>query len=198
MRNIRRNLIHWASHITLCSAPSFFIAYTSGYDSPHSVAAMCLGVVIFIVFYTAISSLKIFQRVRMNPILSRSIQLGTYIRTGISLLGGLGLILGHTFSLLKKLTFFFMLPDIYSGLMAISIVEFFGKCRPQSSLRLSIQGDDAAVRFADPWVGNQHSFFPTLATVIIEGLIISVSLLIICSVLVLILRFIRKYKAGKI
>lgn len=191
-RILRQNFRHWTFHISLCSAPSSYLAYNSGYSSTHCVAAMCIGIAIFIVFYSFLTSSRLFQGVKRNPTLSKSIRWGTNLRSSISVVGAIGLVLGKTFHQLKEAVWVLLTPDLFSGTLALRIVESVGKSWPIKILRISVLGDDPTIRSKDLWLGNMNSFFPTLLAVLIEGLIISISLFTICFVLALILKKVDK------
>lgn len=198
MRRFRQNFIHWAFHITLCSAPSFYLAYNSGYSSTHCVAAMFIGIVIFIAFYSFLTSSRLFQCVTGNPTLSKSVRWGTNLRSSISVVGALGFVLGRIFHPIKDAVWLFFAPDLFSGILALRIVDSVGRSWPLKNLRVSILGDNPTIRSKDLWVGDMNSFFPTLAAVLIEGLIISISLFAICFVFAVILKKIDKTRRNKI
>jgi len=173
-----KNLSHWSLHVTLCSAPSFYLAHEN-----HNVIAMCIGIVIFILFYTILTSSDFYHKKTKNAILSKAIRWATNLRTSISVIGGLGLILGKVFYPIKEAVWVLFLPDLCSGLLALRVMEFLGRSWPLKYLRLSILGENPTVRSQDPWLGDMNSFFPTLGTVLVEGVIISVSLFTMCLIL---------------
>jgi len=72
-------------------------------------------------------------------------------------------------------------------MLSLGIVNAAGKSFPLSNLRVSILGEDPTLRSKDLWIGDMTSFYPTLAAVIIEGLIISASLFVICFLFALFL-----------
>jgi len=156
---------------------------------------MCIGITMFIVFYTLLTSSRFFQHVIKTPILSKSVRWGTNLRSSISVVGALGMILGKTFYAIKEAVWVLFAPDLYTGALSIGIVKSLGGFGPLKNFRISVLGDDATIRSKDIWIGDLNSFYPTLATVLIEGLIISVSLFGICFVLAFILKKIGKNKA---
>ena len=191
-RSVRDNFRYWGLHVSVCSLPSFLVAYNTYYDAIHCVAAMVIGIAMFVVLFSFISSSTLFRSVTKDPTLYRAIRWGVNLRSSISVFGVFGWALASLVFQAKEVLWVFFVPDLYSGMLAIQIVESLGNAWPLDSLRVSILGDDPAVRAADIWFGDMNSFFPTLATVLVEGVIISISLVTICFVLAFGLRVFEK------
>jgi hypothetical protein len=102
-RDILLRLVLWTAVCTVCAAPSFYWART---DQGHPTNAMALGVGIFIVAYTIVTSTTAFERLRHRPFVGRTLRIGYALRLAISLGYPIG-----------------MAADLLPGLLAMRTVE---------------------------------------------------------------------------
>jgi len=152
-------LRYWSKHAAFCSSPSFILAIAYGdFNSVSGVTGMLLGIATMIVAFAVISSTSLFTSQNPQGIFRRSVRMGASIRSVISAIG----LIGAVYQPLVLLA----LPDIWSGLLAIFAIKFI------------FQG----ITGPDFWVGTPDGLIPTYATTILEGLIISVTLLFIALI----------------
>lgn len=78
---IFRRLLLWTVVCTVCAIPSYYWAAS---DQGHPWEAMALGVGIFILAYTILTSTTAFERLRSRPFVNRTLRIGYTLRLGIS------------------------------------------------------------------------------------------------------------------
>ena len=154
-----RQLRYWSLHCTLNALPSLAIAliFLELWKNPKGVAAMLSGIASFILLYAVLTSLR---GPLSNPdhVVSRSLKLGTKIRTWISAISVLLVPAGAVF----------LLPDFWCGMLSVSILnQVFGM------LGLEIELPDANPS------GTPIGFLPVYLTTMLEGFILSFLLLMI-------------------
>ncbi len=84
---VRRFLL-WAVLCSVCAAPSFIWA-----ASQYDVAAMLVGVFLFVVLYTVATCTPHFERLRDRPFVRRTLHIGYGTRLGLSIVFPLGMAL---------------------------------------------------------------------------------------------------------
>ena len=162
----------WLIHVSLTAAPSFFFALMA-FGQAMAVAAMLAGITSFVVGYTLICSSTFYSRMSGESSLGRAVKIGARIRVIISLLA-MPLMLG----VYVEWPLFFFTPDYWAGFGAIAVV--------QSVASFAV---GAQVNLMD---GSPH-FWPTYAVVVVEGLIISFTLVMLVFFTLLVLN----RKAGR-
>ncbi|MEI7928442.1 MAG: hypothetical protein WCH40_07820, partial [Verrucomicrobiales bacterium] len=155
-----RQLRYWSLHCSINALPSLGIAlfFLGLWKNVEGVAAMLSAMATFILLYTALTSLR-GPLSNEGHVLSRSLRLGTKIRSWISGISLLMLPLGPTALLM---------PDLWCGFLSISILN-------QASRLLGLE-------IALPTGGPPNSnvgFLSIYATTMLEGFIISFLLLMI-------------------
>lgn len=111
-----RNLRFWTLHCSITAFPSFLIAgiLLGLFDELSASLAMIIGVLIFILGYTTLSTFLPVLNDR-STLLSRALRVALKIRVGLSLIALLGL--GLPFLLIFH-------PDYWAGILAKGILEF--------------------------------------------------------------------------
>ena len=115
-----RRFILWTIICCASAAPSFAIAYDE-----HDPAAMVVGVVLFILLYTAATSTEAFERFHRRPFIRRTLYIGYGLRLIMSAVFPLGIGTGSPAIVL-------MFGDLWPGLISIHIVKNVVGVSPQS------------------------------------------------------------------
>lgn len=134
------------------------LAYLGLWKNPEGVAAMLVAILTFILLYAALTSLR---SPLSNPghVVSRSLKLGTKIRSWISGISLLMVPLGPAM---------LVMPDFWCGFLSVSILNQVSR----------ILGLGIEVLSGNPSNGNV-GFLAVYATTMLEGFIISFLLLMI-------------------
>ena len=106
---VLRRFVLWTVICCVSAAPSFAIAYQT-----YNRAAMVVGVGMFIVIYTALTSTPAFERFNRRPFVRRTLYIGYGLRLLLSIAYPVGVFV-----------------DIWPGVLSIGLVERMGM-RPQS------------------------------------------------------------------
>ncbi len=176
-----QNLRYWAGHVPLCAAGSIGLACLGGYSSIESLCGMGAGIIFFILVYALISCWSGFQdKSRLG---ARALRLATRIRLVCSLLVVAGLCCPPL--LMVSL-------DYYLGMFAIEGVRLMGDYLLDHSetVREFVQVDQR-----DFWFGRMESLVPTFITVVVEGVMLSLTLLLTSGFIQLILQHRREQSA---
>ncbi|MFK7910160.1 MAG: hypothetical protein AB8F34_06105 [Akkermansiaceae bacterium] len=161
-------LRYWSIHCGLTALPSFCIALTF-FNSPLNIAAMLCGIATFIIGYTAITATPIYGKLH-DGLIGKSVRLGTRIRMIISLIGLPFLIpiLGYDFNGSgEPPTSAFFTVDFWFGYAAVILTAIGGE-----ALGMNFSGLEGRDN-----IGADFAF--TYLTTIVEGLLISISLVLI-------------------
>lgn len=176
-------LRYWSIHCGLTALPSFCIALTH-FNSLLNILAMLAGIATFILGYTAITSTPIYGKLH-EGLIGRSVRLGTRIRMIISLIGLPFLIpiIGMTMGDDPPPESIFFTADFWFGYAALLIIMLGGNILgiPASNFDLDSPGGD---------------FMFTYLITIVEGLLISVSLVMIAFFTLIILNIRQNRKLG--
>ena len=110
-----RRLALWTLICCVSAAPSFYWADHNGTNGARfDRSAMVVGVALFIVAYTALTSTTAFERFHNRPFVRRTLYIGYGVRLALSLAFPIG-----------------MGADLFPGLLSVSLVEKSG-LRPYS------------------------------------------------------------------
>lgn len=167
----------WGIHCGLTALPSFLIALTT-FNGLLATLAMLAGIGTFVFGYAYITSTPLYGKIHAG-LIGRSIKLGTRIRMIISLLSLPLLIplIGHNLGdSVNPPESLLLVPDFWFGCASLIITGLV--------LSVVTQGDYMG-GFRSEQLG-EHFVFPYLATVV-EGLLISFSLIIIAFITLIIL-----------
>lgn len=96
----------WTLVCYLSAIPSFLLGIIA-FDKPHEVIAMLLGILVFVVAYTMVSSSAWFARLQQIPQLYTAFKAGFVLRIIASIVYPLG-----------------QASDIYLGVLALGIVDY--------------------------------------------------------------------------
>ena len=96
----------WLVVCVICAGPSFFWGCLISKAQWQQIMAMTLGIIAFVIAYTAIECTPYFQRVMRDRLLRRTLKIGFGTRIGISLLFPFGIYL-----------------DLFIGFLSVSITE---------------------------------------------------------------------------
>lgn len=168
---------YWALHCSINALPSFIVAvfYLQMIEQPLAVVALLLAVLTFMVGYTILTSIDgLFCD--SGSVLSRSLKVGVKIRLVISLI---------SLPLLFPSPLAFFVPDVWAGMVAAGVVNWCGQILGTPSM-----------------IGMDGGNPPPLAvyvTAILEGLIISLMLMMLSFFSLLVIQGIeRKKKAMEV
>lgn len=176
-----RQLKFWGLHCTLTALPSFCIALLAFNKAP-AIAAMLCGIATFVFGYAFITSTAIYGKVH-SGLIGRSIKLGTRIRMIIALvsLPLLVTIIGKDAqSVGDSASAVFFVPDFWFGYAALII----------SAITLNLLSPQGYAGSSGIDAFGEDFLLPYLTT-IIEGVLISVSLVMIAFITLIILNFRR-------
>lgn len=160
-RNLSRQLRYWGCHCAINALPSFImaLAYMGLYKSPTAITAMLCAIVTFIVIYAIATSLS-SPLTNQDHILSKSMRLGAKIRSWIAAIS----------VPLTGTPLLFFVPDLWLGMAACRITNFvYGQ---------GILGSYSEIK----------SFSQVYLTTMLEGLMISMLLLMIAFFSLLIIQ----------
>lgn len=107
---VLRRLLLWTAVCVVSAAPSFVIA-----AHQYHQGAMALGVVVFILIYTGLTSTAAFERFHRRPFVRRTLYIGYGTRMAISIIFPIA-----------------MFPDIVAGTLSISIVREIFRLEPST------------------------------------------------------------------
>ena len=170
-------LAYWSKHAFFCATPSFVMAIMFGYSHTSQIIAMLLAIATFIAFYAAVSNSRINNENRLW--IGKHIHLAAVIR---SIVSGIGL-LGLTLSMHWKSAFTLAIPDFYAGLLATVGYKWIF-----DSL-IDICPVVGAHEYYTEKCSLFNMFFETYVTTLIEGAILSITLLL----LTLLITFFSKF-----
>jgi len=140
-----RQLGIWGLHTTICAAPSFVIAYMSGFQTLTSIAAMLCGIVSMIFLYAGI-----YTQTRIagtgNSAFRRAARYGARTRSVMCLL------VLPTMGIFPPLASVILLPDLFAGYIALTGVNL-------------ITGRNSTITNA--------SFFQVYSATVLEALMVS-------------------------
>lgn len=192
------NLRYWALHVVLNAAPSVFIALDMVPDHPWARAgAMGCGIACFILGYTVVSSTKVFQD-RIKPSdFGRAVKWATRIRSGVAVGALVGFGLGAGWPGAGAPFLPFVMVEMYAGFVALGIVESIGRWQWVSQLRVVLTSPVAEERAASLWLGGMNSIVPTFLTTVVEGVILSLLLLLIALVITGMMAVVRRVRNGR-
>ena len=171
---LRSQARYWGLHCSVNALPSFIVAtcYLQMATKPLAILAMLLAILTFVVAYTVITSIDgLFTD--PESLLSRALKIGVKFRLVVSLVS-LPFLLPTAAAL--------FVPDVWAGMLAVGLVNGAGQ----------LLGGGGAM------VGPTEGSPPMLAvyaTTIIEGLILSLSLLMISFFTLLVLQMKNRKKA---
>jgi len=156
----------WMVHVCLTAMPSFCFALIA-FNAPMAIAAMLAGIASFVCGYTLLCSLTIYGQLAGASTLGRAVKIGARIRVIISLATApllLGIFVGLPLTLFA--------PDYWAGLGAVTIVQHAWRLVLGQPLDL---------------MNGSADFIPTYCVVIVEGLLISFTLVLIVFFCLLVL-----------
>ena len=171
----------WGIHCSLTALPSFIIAFTQ-FNSGRAVLAMVCGIATFVFGYAFLTATPIYGKIHTG-LIGRSIKLGTRIRMIISLISLPLLIpiIGQNIDDMDgPAESMFFAPDFWFGYAAILIVF---------AVIGAVSKGGSGVGSVDDMFGND--FLTTYAITIVEGILISGSLIFIAFITLIILNFRR-------
>lgn len=102
---VASNFLVWTAICGVSAAPSFIWGMAIAHDAEH-VAAMLTGIGIFVLAYTAVSSLRAVETFKRRPFVGRTLKIGYGTRIALSILFPAGLTL-----------------DLWCGIAAVSITD---------------------------------------------------------------------------
>lgn len=177
-----KKLRYWSIHAIFCATPSFIMAVQLGYFRMASIAGMLAAIASFILLYTFITSSNLYDRVIEGRSSLRTIvHRAAVLRSVVSAVGILGFA--------NQFTFFLFYPDFIAGIYSIGLSELI--FRRVLGIRLPSIGSPNSSDF-EFFMGNQAAFIPTYITTIFEGVIISVTLLLLILLFVVIHSILRR------
>jgi len=94
--------------------------------------------------------------------------------------------------IIEGILFFPKIVSCLEFIIAGGVVEAMGKSWPLKDIRIFILGDSPSVRSKDIWLRDMNSFYPTLATVIVTGIIMTLSVFIISLISFRVLRHLKQ------
>lgn len=179
-----RQLGFWALHCGFTALPSFLIA-VQYFKTPSAIIAMLAGVLSFVLAYSLITSTPFYGKIH-HGLIGRSVKLGATIRMVISLCS-LPVVLyaispGNGFregNFNGDSEVVLWAPDFWFGYLAIIIISLLYNILDQANFGRALENSETP------------DFFFTYATTITEGVLISLSLLVIAFVALVILSFRR-------
>jgi len=119
---------------------------------------MYLGIILIIIAYALASSTSFYQNIKQNnPLFAKALKVSFGIKIVLAILMIIGFATGEN----KGIFFYPIIPDMYAGLAATSLVELFFT----SSTKVL------------------REFIPTLSIVLVEAFIMSLALLILALII---------------
>jgi hypothetical protein len=177
---LTNQLRYWSLHCGLTGLPSFCLALIY-FNSTTSVVAMLTGIATFIICFSAITSSSLYRKLH-SGIVGRSIRLGTRIRMIVSLAGLPFLLplIGHDVDQGSIPSMFILFTaDFWFGYAALIITAVVGQALGGNYNGIGSSNFEADFAFI-------------YMTTVIEGLLISVSLVLIAFFTLIILNAKRK------
>jgi len=174
-----QQLRFWSIHCGLTALPSFCIALTQ-FNRPSTILAMLCGIATFIMGYSFLTSRSFYGKIHTG-LIGRSIKLGARIRMIVSL-ASLPLLIPLLDLNMKSSgppESLMFVPDFWFGFIALIIVN----------LLYQLTGTNLAVNGMS--TNTDLSFLPTYLTTVTEGVLISISLMLIAFITLIILNFRR-------
>lgn len=169
-RSFRYYLVFWLVICCISAAPSFLIAIGGGANIP----AMVLGVIIFVFLYSSINASGFYQsRIVARPLLHKALSIGFTLRLVLTALSALLLVPGINIP-------FFLICDAFPGMLAVAASK-------------ALVAEPAVAYGKD--VGA--SFLPTLITTLIQGVLLSVIVLVASLIVWIILSVINRFKTSE-
>lgn len=148
----------WSLHVGLTALPSFAVALIK-FNSPGAILAMLAGIATFIVGYTLLCSSTVYARLTGASLLGEAVRKGTRIRLILSL--ATAPLLFGAFAEFPSVLF---APDFWAGFGALLVVGWFSQV-------LGLGQVDVG--------RNEIGFVPTYFITIVEGLLISFTLVLL-------------------
>ncbi|MBK1855262.1 hypothetical protein JO972_09860 [Verrucomicrobiaceae bacterium 5K15] len=167
-----RQLGFWSLHCGVTAIPSFCIALTR-FNSPSAIAGMLGGILTFIIGYAWLTSASFYGKVHVG-LIGKAIKMGARIRMWISILS-LPLLL-TTVGRSDPAEELMFVPDMWFGLVALLLFSLISQLLGIMPLRQGIEELDGI-----------STYFVTL----IEGGLISVSLILIAFLALIVLNYRR-------
>ncbi|BDS07286.1 hypothetical protein NT6N_23260 [Oceaniferula spumae] len=168
-----RQLRYWAIHCGLTAIPSFCIALTR-FNSPGEIAAMICGILTFVFGYAFLTSAGFYTKIH-NGLLGKAVNWGARIRMIISLCS-----IPLLFSLIGKsepTEEVLFVPDFWFGFIALLIFS-------QAAMIFGVQHFRSNT-------GEHLNFLEAYAVTVIEGVLISFSLVLIAFISLVFLNYKR-------
>jgi len=171
--SLLHQLRYWSIHCGVTALPSFCLALMR-FDNVTAIIAMLCGITTFILTFTLITSASFYGKLHQG-LIGRSIRLGARIRMIISLVSLLPLaaLLDTTHNPPTAIMF---VPDFWFGLAAVLLFS-----SGVNALGFTPLND----------IESETGFFPIYSITVIEGVLISVSLILIAFIALVILNFKR-------
>jgi hypothetical protein len=176
---LAQQLRFWGIHCGLTALPSFCIAVTT-FNGPLAILAMLCGIATFVFAYAFITATPLYGKVHTG-LIGRSIKLGTRIRMIVSL-ASLPLLLplmSSGFNDSAPPGSLFFAPDFWFGYAAI-LISFL--------ILNAISTQGSLGNGPESW---SDTFLLPYLTTVIEGILISISLIFIAFITLIILNFRR-------
>ena len=167
-----RQLGFWGLHCGLTSLPSFCIALTR-FNSPSEIIGMFFGILTFIFGYAFLTSAGFYGKIHVG-LIGKSIKVGARIRMWISLVSLPILI--TTIGKSEPSQEVMFVPDMWFGLAALILF----------SIGARVIGFDLGNTGA-----GDLGFFATYTVTMIEGVLISISLILIAFISLVVLNYRR-------
>jgi len=177
---LTNQLRYWSLHCGLTGLPSFCLALIY-FNSTTNVVAMLTGIATFIICFSAITSSSLYRKLH-SGIVGRSIRLGTRIRMIVSLAGLPFLLplIGHDVDQDNIPSMFVLFTaDFWFGYAALMITAVVGQALGGNYNGIGSSNFEADFAF-------------TYMTTVVEGLLISVSLVLIAFFTLIILNTKRR------
>lgn len=180
--SFKGQLRYWSIHCGLTALPSFCIALTY-FNTVPNIIAMLAGIATFVIGYTAITATPFYGNLH-DGIVGRAVRLGTRIRMIISLIGLPLLIplIGIDMDSGGPAPTMFFTVDFWFGYAALLITALGGQY-------IGLDFTENIREDATP------DFIFTYLTTIVEGLLISVTLVLIAFFTLIILNARQKRRA---
>lgn len=177
---LTNQLRYWSLHCGLTGLPSFCLALIY-FNSTTNVVAMLTGITTFIICFSAITSSSLYGKLH-SGIVGRSIRLGTRIRMIVSLAGLPFLLplIGHDVDQGSMPSMFVLFTaDFWFGYAALMITSVVDQALGGNHKGFGSSNFEADFAF-------------TYMTTVVEGLLISVSLVLIAFFTLIILNAKRR------
>jgi hypothetical protein len=188
-----RNLKYWSVHALVCSSISFFSAlYLAGYTQPFAIAAMVFAVVTFVCIYAAVSTWLDVNNFNRKSLLRTVIHRASVVRSVFALTSILCVLVSYitNFSLLGEIGSFLGILDVLCGMIAYGLVAaLYQLCG------VFEYGFGENVMSRGPAIAK--NFLSVYLVVMTEGVLISMTLLLLMFPVTLISCITRAYANAK-